>query len=381
MAGRPQTVRLAPDNTTVLDQLGLLAGLAGSWKGNGFNLIARPDYQGNSNLYLQLNQTVETLEFTPVGSAIPNRGFGQDDIELFGLTYLERISDIFTEGALHIEPGVWVTQPSTNYPPEAVPVPQQIVFRLATIPHGTALVAQGSAATFAGPPTLKTPTAQYAFSAFPSFNSTPFGAGGAINAAGSSEKASAAEAGLPPFTQYDLTVPESAANPRTPFDTNPQDPALPAQIDGVAMQDVINDPITLLQAVINKQVHQGFQFAGTALNIATQPQITFLNNPNNPRGPSTPVPVTDGAGALGNILFLNGEQVDGKDAPNAQTALVYATFWVEKVTHPQRQPFMQLQYAQMTILNFPILAPFQAGTVINLSWPHISVATLRKSFN
>lgn len=383
-ARRPQTVRLTPDNATVLDQLGLLADLAGSWKGSGFNLIARPDFQGNSNLYLQLNQTRETLEMTPVGSAIPNRGFGQDDIELFGLTYLQKISDTFTGGALHIEPGFWVTQPPTNYPPVTAPAGQQIAFRLASIPHGNAIVAQGTAATFTGPPTLKTPTAQYAFSAFPSFNSTPLGAGGPINAAGSSEKATAPALTPPaaPFTQYDLTVPESAANPRTPFDTSPADPALPAEIDGVAMQDVINDPIALLQARINRQVAEGYQFEGTALNIATQQQVAFLSNPNQPTGPSSSVTVTDGAGGIGNILFLDGEQVKGNAAPNAQTALVYATFWVEKVTHPNRAPFMQLQYAQMTMLNFPILAVLQAtGNTVNLGWPHISVATLRKSFN
>ena len=38
---------------------------------------------------------------------------------------------------------------------------------------------------------------------------------------------------------------------------------------------------------------------------------------------------------------------------------------------------MQLQYAQMTILNFQILnAP--GGPIPG--WPHISIATLRKSF-
>ena len=103
-AGPPrsvETVRLTPDTPTALANLGLLSDLAGTWQGEGFNLIARPDFSGGANLYLQVNQTRETLEFTPIGSAIPNRGFGQADIELFGLTYLERISDVFTGGALH----------------------------------------------------------------------------------------------------------------------------------------------------------------------------------------------------------------------------------------------------------------------------------------
>jgi hypothetical protein len=38
---------------------------------------------------------------------------------------------------------------------------------------------------------------------------------------------------------------------------------------------------------------------------------------------------------------------------------------------------MQLQYAQMVILNFPILT----APAVVLGWPHISVATLRKAFD
>src|SRR3981081_832306 len=84
--------RLTPDAETVLQELGLLADLGGTWSGHGFNLIARPDFHDQANLYLQLNQTRETTTITPVGSALPHRGFGQDDIELFGLTYLQKIS-------------------------------------------------------------------------------------------------------------------------------------------------------------------------------------------------------------------------------------------------------------------------------------------------
>jgi hypothetical protein len=99
---RISDVRISPDNQTVLKQLGPLQELAGTWKGKGFNLIARPDFHDQTDLYLQLNQTRETLRFEPIGSSIPNRGFGQDDIELFGLTYLQQIADAGLDGALHI---------------------------------------------------------------------------------------------------------------------------------------------------------------------------------------------------------------------------------------------------------------------------------------
>ena len=36
------SVRISPDNNTVLAELGLLKDLAGNWHGKGFNLVARP---------------------------------------------------------------------------------------------------------------------------------------------------------------------------------------------------------------------------------------------------------------------------------------------------------------------------------------------------
>ena len=91
------------------------------------------------------------------------------------------------------------------------------------------------------------------------------------------------------------------------------------------------------------------------------------------------VDVKNGAGGIENILFLEGGEPVGNKGPNADTALVYATFWIEKVMHKQHRPFMQLQYAQMVILDFPIFTLLPR--VINLGWPHISVATLSKTFN
>jgi len=377
-APRVETVRISSDHATVAKQLGLLQELAGSWRGHGFNLIARPDGQGQANLYLQLSETDETLTFDPIGSAIPNRGFGQNDIELFGLTYLQKISDRFTGGALHIEPGIWVTQPPTTYPPETTANGTQIVARMASIPHGNAVLAAGIAEPFSGAPLLKTAASEYAFSRFPSFNSTPFGAAAPIiNAAGSSEKLSAPVP--PPFSQYDLTIPESATNPRTPFATNPPEPPLPANINGVPMQDVVNDPIKLLQQVITKQVSDGHTFEGTVLNIATQATVTFFQNPNSKAGdPTIVVDPRNAAGGIENIVFLEGGEPVGVKGPNADTALVYATFWIEKVMHKDYPCFMQLQYAQMVVLNFPIFKLLPK--VVNLGWPHISVATLRKSF-
>ncbi len=367
-------IRITPDNATVLQKLGLLSELAGTWEGDGFNLIARPDFKDKTNLFLQLNLTQEHLKVDPIGSPIPNRGFGQGDIELAGLTYLQKISDRTTKGALHIEPGIWIRQPDTTYPVEKAPAGQQLIARMGTIPHGNSLLAQGTAATFNGDPTLTIPGAQYNGSQFPSFNSTPFPvppapAAPILNAAGSSEALSApTPPGPPGFTQYDLSIPASAANTRT-------DP-VPAGIT----QDVLNDPILLLQAVINKQKADGHSFSGTVLNISTQAKVTFFKNKNSkPADPTVTVNVTNGAGGIENILFLEGGDPAGTVGANAETALVYATFWIEKVTHPMKPAFMQLQYAQMVILDFEIFAALPKNA--NIGWPHISVATLRKSFS
>jgi hypothetical protein len=405
---RISDIRIAPESDQVLKQLGLLKGLAGTWKGKGFNLIARPDFHDATDLYLQLNQTRETLKFDPIGSSIPNRGFGQDDIELFGLTYLQQIVDAGLDGALHIEPGIWVTQPNTTFPAESVTQPRQLVARMGTIPHGNSLLAEGIADHFEGPPVLTVPGSQYQFSLFPSFNSTPFGVpptapvppGVVFNAAGSSEKLTAPTVPAPPFPQYDVTIPIGpippgplnppfTLNTRTPFDTTPTEPALPPDINGVPMQDIVNDPILLLQKEIQRLVDEGYTFEGTSLNIATTTPLTFLITPNSgASGPTVQVNVPQFGGGIENIQFLAGESptVGGNIQPeeNAETAIVYATFWIEKVTHQDNgHTFMQLQYAQMVVLNFPIfhLLHSNPSRYVNLGWPHISVATLRKSFS
>jgi len=116
--------RFAAHDTTA--NLGPLADLAGTWTGHGFNLIARPDFHDKADLYLQLNHTHDYIKFDPIGSPVPNRGFGQDDIGLYGLTYLNQIQDATVGSGLHIEP------------PNVPPAGAQLVARMATIPHGNA---------------------------------------------------------------------------------------------------------------------------------------------------------------------------------------------------------------------------------------------------
>jgi len=90
----------------------------------------------------ELNLTHETLSSDPISASIPNRGTFVNDVELYRLTCLQKISDATTGGALHIEPGIWVTQLPTAEPlVEAPPARGQFVARMGSIPHVNILLA------------------------------------------------------------------------------------------------------------------------------------------------------------------------------------------------------------------------------------------------
>jgi hypothetical protein len=133
----------------VANPLGPLAGLVGTWAGQGFNNIWRPNHTSAADHFLELNLTSDQLAFDVIQGQIPNRGLLQPDINMFGLTYLQQVSDKNLNAGLHIEPGLWVDIPATTDPHEG-----PSVARLASIPHGTVILAQGTASTSAGAPDL-----------------------------------------------------------------------------------------------------------------------------------------------------------------------------------------------------------------------------------
>jgi hypothetical protein len=277
-------------------ELGLLEGLLGTWTGTGFNVIWRPNRASRHNHFLELNLTSETLEFEEIRGEIPNRGLLQRDIYMFGVTYLQQIKDFNTEAGLHIEPGIWATVPKTQNPRE----PATIV-RMASIPHGTTVLAQGAARAINGPPKI-TPA-----------DITPFEIDNPAN--------------QKPHPESNLSRPSQ-------FRSSPED------IDGVT-QEMVDNPNSLLASALD-----GLKIAKTVvLKVSSNPQIP------------------DVGGGIANTAFLQGTS-----EPNAQAAQVDSTFWIETVPGRAGRPgFHQLQYTQRVLLNF-------AG----LSWPHISVATLRK---
>ena len=355
-----------PDPALTLG-LGPLAAFTGTFVGNGFNTIFRPNLGSptslptppigpNDNL-LELNLTSEQLSFLPQNllASVPNRGEIQPDIFLSGVPYLQLIQDVTAQAinvppnpappavGVHLEPGLWMNVPATTAPPEG-----PTLTRMASIPHGTTICAQGTAQTIAGPPNI------------PAVDITPF---------------------IPPDNK--ITFPSQTAAQgdtwRIPQDLTPYIAA------GKITQAMLDDPNTVLRNAIAGQNI----ISTTIISIATSPAAPLFG------------------GGTDNIAFLLGDAAAA--TPNAQTTQMTATFWIETVEHilllppiplgSGREPMMipvevpeadrpvptllinpqfaipepgriiftstQIQYSQTVLLNFN-----------GLFWPHVSVATL-----
>jgi hypothetical protein len=132
------------------------------------------------------------------------------------------------------------------------------------------------------------------------------------------------------------------------------------------MQDVILDPTKLLTAAPLGQMISNM----VVINIATVPSLLQQGPISSSGVQPCPVDILEnvqGAGGeIENIPFLQ---------TNADAATMFATFWIEEISAPSQ--FLQLQYVQTVFLNFPVLGK---SPVVNLTWPHVSVATLQKTF-
>jgi len=301
------------------DALGLLADLAGTWVGNGFNVISLPDFDSNppstgpQAFRLKLNSTIETLQFTPVGGSIPNRGAltafgattGQPDIVLNGLSYLQRVSDLTTLQAMHIEPGFWLlAQPTTVLPQQ----PGFTIARLGTVPHGDSLLAQGAAISVQGGPIIR------------DVNSLPSKGGTVLGR---------------PYTTPFLNPP-LPENFRLPFVQNPN----LALKEAILGQNIIRTVVLIIST--------------SSVNVTTP----MPADPKDPNPPGTVINIPSPSGGIVNLPFV---------VQNANATQLDAIFWIETVQQPDGSTFLQLQYTQTVNLNF-----------LDIDWPHISVATLVK---
>lgn len=340
-----------------LPSLGPLAAFAGTFRGSGFNLIFRPDsaktptalpkpITGSDNV-LELNLTEETLSFSAALGNVPNRGSGQQaDAFLNGVPYLQTINDVTIPSqpvGIHFEPGIWLTVPPTTDPAEGA-----TVVRMASIPHGTTIEAQGKSFVVNGKPTIA------------AVDITPFSTANPANK---------------------IHFPsQTAANNDTA--RIPQD-LTSFVAAGTITQALLDDPNSFLRKHIAAQ------------NITSTTVITVSTAPAAPLF----------GGGTDNIAFLLGDA--NASQPNAQTLKMEAVFWIETVQyeievpifypgqppliipaqtgaegqpvphflvnppHPITTPraikvdAIQIQYSQQVFLNFN-----------TLTWPHVSVATL-----
>jgi hypothetical protein len=342
---------------TAVPGLGPLAAFTGTFRGSGFNLIFRPDsaktptplpkpITGSDNV-LELNLTLETLSFSASLGNVPNRGSAQQaDAFLNGVPYLQTISDVTIPSqpvGIHFEPGIWLAVPPTTDPAEGA-----TVARMASIPHGTTVEAQGKSFVVNGKPTIA------------AVDITPFSTANPANK---------------------IHFPsQTAANNDTA--RIPQD--LTSFIAaGTITQAMLNDPNSFLRKHIASQTIT----STTVISVSTAPASPLFG------------------GGTDNIAFLLGDPAASK--PNAQALKMEAVFWIETVQfdievpifEPGQPPLIipaqtgaegqpvpeflvnppipitaprtikvnatQIQYSQQVFLNFN-----------TLTWPHVSVATL-----
>ena len=213
------------------------------------------------------------------------------DIDMFGLTYMQQISETSSGAGLHIEPGIWVHVPPTTNPSE----PPTVV-RMASIPHGTAILAQGTTQFLnGGPPHI------------PDNNIIPFPIG----------TASAGQLGL--SAQASRNSRSSTCRSTTAFRTrvpgrHPGDGQEPEQraAEGAASAQTIKSR-TFIQV---STTHAPIKGGGTA-------NTAFLADASNPPG------------------------------GNANAVEVDAMFWIETVAGDAGAPdTLQLQYTQLVQLDF-----------------------------
>jgi hypothetical protein len=349
-----QVLRLAA--AAAQPSLGGIAGFVGTFRGNGLNTIFRPqDFSvtptplpnpatGPNDNILEINLTEETLSFSKALGSIPNRGMVQGDVFLNGIPYLQTINDVSIPAnpvGIHFEPGIWLSVPATTVPKEVASVA-----RMASIPHGTTIEAQGISRTVAGGPQINP------------VDITPFPIG---------------NPGQP------FRFPSQTATSTDTFRL-PQD--LTSFIKaGTITQEILDNPNIILKNRADAQ------------KITSTTVIVISTNPADPLF----------GGGTDNIAFLLGDK--NATTPNADAVQMSAIFWVETVAekitvpaytanHPvivrgatnagnpvvsfsvtSKKPsahdttidvsYTQIQYTQTVLLNFN-----------GLTWPHVSVATL-----
>ena len=407
---RLSTPRFGPSAMQTSLNLGPLASLPGSWKGKGFSVMWRPqNFTAEINdpplaqdvnpirRYLMLNKTSESFDFQVIPGQVPNRGLQQgengtpqaqpgtpqEDIFLYGLHYLQRVSDDDKKGflnageALHLEPGLFMYVPANeNSYVKQYSTTEPTIVRMGSIPHGVTVLMQGtapSATPVPGPPDIPkiypNPSMPVGIPKgdIPTSIPGPVGARPVVGL------------GIQPFASTnpppnnEHIVPEV----RISNDVFPT-PAVaggPVQSNGPYpdhFQPIIDDPnLVLRDHIEHQQILGSITIEMSTNNVSPGvSQIPFLGVANN-----------------------NGTPFQDSTQNNCYVLSATATFWLEWVKAPGeahqyhnhlfeggrgplhgldpylREPtFLQLQYSQTVILVFN-----------GVFWPHITVATMHLS--
>ena len=383
----------------------------GAYAGNGFNLIWIPTQfpgltvntegdDGPDDAKLLLSLTTEQLTFGPTLGNIPNRGIDkQDDIELTGLAYMQSVQNVTNTvtgkgdkprtavgSGIHFEPGVWLYVPKADFQTG------DSIVRMASIPHGTTINAQGVV------PPKNPDNALGGVTGAPTFgpvDSTPFNIKETVDDKG--QKKGVINRLVDAF--------KAPMDPHRVNETRrvPENLALFVDAETIT-KEIIKDPNVILQNAIR----------GLHITDHIAFEITTGTPEETPIPEGTPKAQLNGGGTA-NIAFLAGPQkittlAPGARGPNAHAESMTAKFWIERVEYDvivpnlkeydsvELRPEMPPSPHQAPTPRFWITAPkggvpragkkikvpgiqIQYSQTVNLVfgglvWPHISVATL-----
>lgn len=276
--------------------------LAGDWRGQGFSLGVWPSRQTDRPCFLELHRTSESLFVAPVGETDDSGA-----LEPSTLVFDQNVSDTLSGTPLAREAGMWFVHPASILEREA----GQTLTLISTGSNGEVTIASGGIARGVSADVM-----------IPPINTAPFVAGAPTPAAGTR--------GV--FAPYDLAdLSENASRCRLGLGA-----AGSSAFEGLSPQAVLDDPTSLLRAIVERQVVERRMTAHvattTALDVAAPTE----------------------------------------EAPRAAEASFVTSLWIERIRNGAAA-FDQLQYVQATTLHF---APFGAGPTF--VWPQVRVGTLRR---
>ncbi len=300
------------------DLLGDLRGFVGPsakrvWTGAGYNMIWRPNHKQSGAKDFFLE--LNMTEETLDFTDITGSGIANRGFRQSDIA-LGGLSYLQTISDIKRGPQHFEPGVWVNIPATTDPAEPKSVARMGSIPHGTTVNMQGFSLTVPSPFKPKIDPASI----------TPF-------TIGSPDDGKTGLVHFPEEKSIAMAMPS-----RTPLS------------DVVGLDDHhLADPNLFLHDAL-----------ASLTCLATKAIVVTSEVKAAPPPPAPPSPSAGGGSA--SIAFLVGSAA----GPNASAARSSATFWIERVRDQHGLEFDQLQYTQRVLLNFN-----------GLSWPHITVATLR----